>query len=101
MRIWRDVRDLKTLLAMNEEALGQKLDDVITQAIDGMAEQNPEIFSPRFRQIESSRLKQLTLQWLEIEKQRADFTVVDFEKEVWHEIRKSGTRLMVSTSICG
>lgn len=92
---WRDVRDLKTLLAMNEEALGQKLDDVIVQAIDGMAEQNPDIFSPRFRQIESSRLKQLTQQWLLIEKERADFTVVDFEKEVWHEVNGINVHLWI------
>ncbi|MCK5360434.1 MAG: PD-(D/E)XK nuclease family protein, partial [Gammaproteobacteria bacterium] len=92
---WHDVRDLKTLLAMNEEALGQKLDDVIAQAIEGMAEQNPDIFSPRFRQIESSRLKQLTQQWLEIEKQRTDFTVVDFEKEVWHEINGINVHLWI------
>ncbi|MFW2439472.1 MAG: PD-(D/E)XK nuclease family protein [Arenicellales bacterium] len=92
---WRDVRDLKTLLAMNEETLRQKLDDVIVQAIDAMAEQNPDIFSPRFRQIESSRLKQLTLQWLEIEKQRADFTVVDFEKEVWHEVNGINIHLWI------
>jgi RecB family exonuclease len=83
---WRDVRNLRTLISMDEAALGSKLDSVIAQAIDEMAEQTPEIFSPRFRQIESSRLKQLTLQWLEIEKQRADFTVVDFEKEVRTDI---------------
>jgi len=92
---WRDVRDLKTLLAMNEEALGQKLDAIIAQAIDGMAEQNPDIFSPRFRQIESSRLKQLTQQWLVIEKERADFTVVDFEKEAWHEVNGINVHLWI------
>ncbi len=83
---WRDVRNLRTLISMDDDALGSKLDSVIAKAIDEMAEQTPEIFSPRFRQIESSRLKQLTLQWLEIEKQRADFTVVDFEKEVRTDI---------------
>ena len=83
---WLDVRNLRTLISMDEAALASKLDSVIAQAIDEMAEQTPEIFSPRFRQIESSRLKQLTLQWLEIEKQRADFTVVDFEKEVRTDI---------------
>jgi ATP-dependent helicase/nuclease subunit B len=92
---WRDARDLKTLLAMDEKTLGRKLDAVINQAIDGMAEQNPDIFSPRFRQIESSRLKELTQQWLEIEKQRADFKVVDFEKEVWQEVNGINVHLWI------
>jgi probable DNA repair protein len=83
---WRDVRDLRTLNSLNEDALNSRLDAVIVQAIDEMAEKTPEIFSPRFRQIESSRLKQLTVQWLEIEKQRSDFKVVDFEKEVRTEV---------------
>jgi len=92
---WRDVRDLKTLLTLNEEKLGQKLDGVIDQAIDSMARQNPDIFSPRFRRIESNRLKQLSLQWLAIEKQRADFKVVDFEKEVRHEINGINVHLLI------
>ena len=92
---WRDVGDLKTLISMNEDALENKLDTVIGQAIDAMAEQNPGIFSPRFRQIELSRLKQLTQQWLEIEKQRADFKVVDFEKEVNAEVNGIGVHLWI------
>ncbi len=92
---WREARDLKTLLAMNEDTLENKLDAVIGQAIDGMAEHNPGIFSPRFRQIESSRLKQLTRQWLVIEKQRADFKVVDFEKEVRAEVNGIGVHLWI------
>ena len=83
---WREVRDLRTLKAMSEEELGSMLDAVIAQAIDEMAAQNPKIFTPRFREIESSRLKQLTLQWLQIEQQRADFKVIDFEKEVRAEV---------------
>ena len=51
---WRDVRDLDRLNSLNEDALENKLDAVIGQAIEAMAEQNPGIFSPRFRQIESS-----------------------------------------------
>ena len=51
-----------------------------------MAAQNPKLFTPRFRDIESTRLKQLTMQWLQIEKQRAAFRVVDFEKEVRAEV---------------
>jgi probable DNA repair protein len=92
---WRDVRDLKTLNSLNEGALGQKLDAVIVQAIDEMAEHNPEIFSPRFRQIESSRLKQLSQQWLEIEKQRADFKVTDCEKEVMLEVNDIDVHLWI------
>ena len=83
---WRDVRDLKSLNAMDEDTLSSRLDAVIERAISEMAEKAPEIFSPRFRQIESSRLKQLTVHWLEIEKQRTDFRVVDFEKEVRTEV---------------
>jgi ATP-dependent helicase/nuclease subunit B len=92
---WRDVGDLKTLISMNEDTLENKLDAVIRQAIEGMAEHNPGIFSPRFRQIESSRLKQLTRQWLVIEKQRADFKVVDFEKEVRAEVNGIGVHLWI------
>ncbi len=92
---WRDVTDLKTLQALDEKALGQKLDAVIEQAITQMAKKNPDIFSPKFRQIEFSRLKQLSLQWLEIEKQRADFKVVNFEKEVWHEINGINVHLWI------
>jgi len=92
---WRDVRDHKTLNTMNAETLGRKLDAVIKRAIDDMAKQNPEIFSPRFRQIESSRLKQLTQQWLDTERMRADFKVVDFEKEVRAEVNGISVHLWI------
>jgi len=83
---WREVSDLGTLNGMSEEALGNTLDKVVAQAIDEMAAQNPKLFTPRFRDIESTRLKQLTLLWLQFEKQRAAFRVVDFEKEVRAEV---------------
>ncbi len=92
---WRDVRDLKTLMAMTDEALERILDAIIAQAINDMAVQNPDIFSPRFRQLESSRLMHLTHQWLEIEKERADFQVVDFEKEVMAEINGISVHLWI------
>ena len=92
---WRDVKDLKTLNAKTDQQLDSTLETIIAQAIDGMAEQNPDVFSPRFRQIESSRLKQLTQQWLEIEKQRADFTVVEFEKEAWQEVNGINVHLWI------
>ncbi len=92
---WRDVRDLKTLNTMDAETLGRKLDAVIKQAIDEMAKRNPEIFSPRFRQIESSRLKHLTQQWLDIERERDDFKVADFEKEVRAEINGISVHLWI------
>ena len=92
---WRDVRDLDSLKAMTDEMLKQKLDAVIEQAINQMAEHNPDIFSPRFRQIEASRLEQLSQQWLEIEKQRADFSVVNFEKEVWQDVNGINVHLWI------
>ena len=92
---WLDVRNLKSLLLMSVDELQQKLDEVIDQAINKMAEKHPDVFTPRFRQIESFRLKQLAQQWLELEKQRADFTVVNFEKEVRQDINGINVHLWI------
>jgi probable DNA repair protein len=78
--VWSRLRDRATLLAISPEALEALVGESVERVITSAAPHKPVTFAPRFTELERERLTGLVLQWLELEKQRADFTVEELEK---------------------
>lgn len=79
--IWRTLKSHANLCALSEEALGSTVREAVSSAIADMARKQPQTFTTRFIALEQTRLERLVLGWLDIEKQRAPFTVVLPEKD--------------------
>lgn len=80
-RVWRNLKSHSQLCALSEGALHLAIREAVAGAIAEMARERPQTFTTRFIALEQTRLEQLVLGWLEIEKQRAPFTVVHPEKD--------------------
>jgi ATP-dependent helicase/nuclease subunit B len=79
--LWLNLKSHANLCAFPEEAVRLAVRAAVAGAIAEMAHERPQTFTARFITLEQARLEQLVLGWLEIEKQRAPFTVVFPEKE--------------------
>jgi probable DNA repair protein len=80
-RVWCNLKSHSQLCALSEDALHLAIREAVAGAIAEMARERPQTFTTRFIALEQTRLEQLVLGWLEIEKQRAPFTVVLPEKD--------------------
>ncbi len=80
-RVWRRLKSHSHLCALPEKALHFNVREAVAGAIADMARQRPQMFLTRFVVLEQERLERLVLNWLEIEKQRAPFTVVFPERD--------------------
>jgi ATP-dependent helicase/DNAse subunit B len=87
---WKETRSLNSLLKLASQ---NRLKTTIENAAQKALKQNDSRFikQPHFYQLEKERIADLTLQWLDLEMDRADFEVVDQEKETFLTI--SGIRL--------
>ncbi len=67
------------------EMTGSTQDALIDSSLQGVMQKYrrfwPHILTPAFVEVESSRLKRLALEWLELEKQRDPFKVVGLEQK--------------------
>jgi probable DNA repair protein len=78
--VWSRLQDRATLLATPAEALESLVGGSVAQAIAALSRHKPITFAPRFTELERERLTRLVLQWLELEKERADFRVEELEQ---------------------
>ncbi|MHB8534636.1 MAG: PD-(D/E)XK nuclease family protein [Sulfuricaulis sp.] len=79
--LWLNLKTHARLCALPEDAIRSVVGEAVAGAIAEMARERPQTFSVRFIALEQARLEQLVLAWLEIEKQRAPFTVIQPEKD--------------------
>ncbi len=79
--IWRTLKSHARLCVLTKEALHDAVRAAVAGAVAGMAREQPQTFTARFIALEQARLERLVLGWLEIEKQRAPFTVVLPERD--------------------
>ena len=83
--IWRHLKTQHTLLDYSENALEDLITDSIRLCINDVRKYKPGHLSHTLCQIEQERQQQLIRAWLDVEKQRPPFTVV--ETEVSREIQ--------------
>lgn len=82
---WDKTVDQGTLLSLPEESLTRSLWDAVDGALERLERQRRCDLPPRQKQIERSRLFQLTRLWLEVETRRGSFRVLSSEKS--HQVK--------------
>ena len=78
---WQQTQDLQSLNQLDDEALQQRVTEIVTDIIAAEARDCPQIFTERFTQLERNRLIKLTCAWLEVERGRPAFAVAALEAE--------------------
>ncbi len=86
---WQETQTQVALLSLNEEALMARLQTHIEQAFE---EAFSKVDTPYLRQ-EQNRLFELCINWLDMEKQRPSFSVIETEKQ--HNIELAGIHFKV------
>jgi len=87
-KVWDALDSHEQLVAMDAAEVVKLVDKMVNEAIDEIAYRYPQTFSGRFREMEAERLCRQVLEWLELEKQRVPFRVVEKEKK--HEATAGG-----------
>lgn len=89
---WRETRSRSELHTLTRGARRARLREHIERVL---ADERGLRFRPQFRDVEARRLLRLADNMLELELERPDFEVVDFEREVLYEIGGQTVRLYV------
>ena len=80
------------LLGLDRKALDQSVSKHVEKVLE---EDRGLRFRPAFRDLEAKRLQRQVVRFLELEKQRGAFEVIDFEKEIVTEIEGQSIRLVI------
>lgn len=90
-KVWAVLETQQKLLAMDNAQLQQLIATTVEEAIEAIAYRYPQTLTGRFREIEHERICRQLSAWLELEKQRPPFHVI--EKEMKHEVVAGGVRV--------
>ena len=90
-KVWDALVSSEQLVAMDAAQLKALACSKVDEAIDEIARRYPRTFTGRFKEMEAERLGRQVLEWLEQEKNRAPFRVV--EREGKHEAIAGGVRV--------
>ena len=88
---WREVKSHKKFMALNTQDLEAKVISLAVNEVATLAKRKPVTFTPRFRRMESERLKRRVMSWLDVERARLPFEVNVVEGK--HEVEIAGLRL--------
>jgi len=84
-RLWSQWKSSVTLQALSDNQVQEQLATTIAATLTEWAPRHPVLRGDRFRGLEQQRLQKLIGQWLEEEKQRPPFEVVELESK--HSVR--------------
>lgn len=93
--IWAGLGSSVALAALSDSELHVLAGDRINEAIREIASRYPHSFGKRLQALESRRLHDLVLAWLEVEKQRPPFHVSGREQEAELELNGLPVRLRI------
>jgi len=91
--IWHEIKDSRTLKALSDEKLKELINKNIDKAIDDSIQIN--IYQSKYLKIENLRLSKIIYKWLQLEKQREDFSVVSIESETKFTINEFEFKIRV------
>ncbi|WP_323814451.1 PD-(D/E)XK nuclease family protein [Cellvibrio sp. NN19] len=93
--IWRELKDQQTLLALDETALAELINQKSQTAVDSLKQKRGTSIGVFYAQLEQERLTQLIQEWLAQEKLRPAFSVIAIEEEVQLEFAGLPLRLRI------
>lgn len=80
-RLWSRWKTSKVFCALSEEQLDNQLSTTIDEVLSEQATLSPILLGDNFRQLEKQRLTKILYQWLDIERNRVPFEVVQTEQK--------------------
>lgn len=89
--VWYTLCDRQVLDDVDPDALEKLLAGAVDHAVFSVKRQRPYALSDRLMAVERRRLKRVVREWLEVEQNRADFSVVEIEQN--HTIRVGALKL--------
>ncbi len=93
---WRDMKSQRELLALPQQEIDAVIARSVSAALDvHMSRRSRSASLERSRDIEQRRLHDLLTEWLERERERPDFTVL--EREQPREVEVGGIKLAIKT----
>ncbi len=91
--LWGELGDQAALLALDEAALRACVQRHVQTALEAEALKHRSLWPPRLQALEMTRLTELILEWLEVERQRPPFAVE--ARELQQAIAMGGLQLSV------
>jgi len=79
--VWGNLQTQARLLSVSPGELQDLVRAAVAEQLDSAARRFPDTFTVRFRELERERLVQQVLEWLELEKQRSPFRVIEREQK--------------------
>ena len=86
--VWKTIKSRQDLLKISPEGLDTLLRKFSTDAIGQIRRGRPQTLGKQFSEIETRRLMTLVRDWLEVDRSREDFTVIESEQS--HQIEIGG-----------
>ena len=80
-RLWGQWKRSDKLAELSPQAINQEVNQQIQDVLTEQAKKHPILLGLRFKELEHQRLLKLTMQWLELEKNRAPFEVATLEQK--------------------
>jgi ATP-dependent helicase/nuclease subunit B len=91
--LWQILEHQEKLLTLDQETLEEYITQAINKALAPVKQQYPQLFSPLLQDIEYIRLKRLTFDYLQWEKQRPPFTIAALEQS--YDLNLAGLNFQV------
>jgi probable DNA repair protein len=88
---WRDLRTHEALCTLGRADVSTRVRAAVEEALEAQRRRSPVTLSPRYLALEAGRLHDRIMDWLELERQRAPFRVVDLE--LHKDFKLSGVRV--------
>jgi probable DNA repair protein len=79
--VWRELRTKQALDVLTPAALETRLAAAAEEAVAGERRRRPATLAGRFAELEKSRLMRLAGAWLDLERERGDFTALQTEEK--------------------
>lgn len=92
-KVWHALGSHAQLIAMDATEVESMVATMVSEAIGEIATWYPQTLIGRFRKMEAERLCRQVLEWLQLEKQRVPFRVV--EREQKHQATAGGVRVQL------
>ena len=93
--VWRGLRTHDALCALGRGGLSSRVREAVDEALETQRRRSPVTLSPRYLALEADRLQQRVMDWLELERGRAPFRVVDLEQHRTFELGGVRVKLFV------
>ena len=81
-RFWQVLKDQASLTALTDQDINELLDEVVTASLTSISRFYPYTMTATFQALEKQRLIKLLRSWIEEERKRGAFSVLETEKKV-------------------